>query len=115
MYTQPELKTLMDAFVAKAQEHYGSSLKDIILFGSYARGDFDTESDVDIALLFDIPRNEESKLNSSVADIVTEIDEQFGYTVLLSPIVISYSFFQEWKDTLPFYKNVAMEGVRLCA
>lgn len=115
MCTQSELNKLLDAFVTKAQKHFGRSLKDIILFGSYARGDFDEESDVDIVLLFDIPRDKESTLNSAVADIVSEIDEQFSYAVLLSPMVISYSFFEEWKDTLPFYKNLSYEGVRLSA
>lgn len=115
MCSQSELSKLLSAFVLKSQEHFGKSLKSIILFGSYARGDFDDESDVDIALIFDIPRERESSLNSAIADIVSEIDEQFSYAVLLSPLVISYSFFQEWKNTLPFYKNLTEEGVRLIA
>jgi len=115
MCSQPELNQILDVFVAKAQARFGNSLKDVILYGSYARGDFDAESDVDIVLLFDIPRENESTLNSAIADIVSEIDEQFNYAVLFSPVIISDSFFEEWKDTLPFYKNIAKEGVKLIA
>ena len=113
MCSQSELNKLLSAFVATSQEHFGSSLKGVILFGSYARGDFDDESDVDIALLFDIPREKESSLNATIADIVSEIDEQFGYSMLISPLVISDSFFQEWKNTLPFYKNLIKEGIQI--
>lgn len=115
MCTQPELNKILNAFVVKVQARFGSSLKDVILFGSYARGDFDTESDVDVVLLFDIQRENESTMNASIADIVSEIDEQFGYAVLLSPVIISFAFFEKWKDTLPFYKNISKEGVKLIA
>lgn len=37
--------------IAIMKQHYGDRLAKIVLFGSYARGDFDEESDVDFAIV----------------------------------------------------------------
>ena len=39
-----------------ARESLGDKLDKVILYGSYARGDYDDESDIDIMVLADIPR-----------------------------------------------------------
>ena len=36
---------------------FGGSLEQIWLYGSYARGDFDSESDVNIMVLVDLPKD----------------------------------------------------------
>ena len=48
MCTQMQLNSLLSEFLKSSKELFGEKLKDIILFGSYARGDYDDESDVDI-------------------------------------------------------------------
>jgi uncharacterized protein len=40
----------------KAREIFGKALEQVILYGSYARGDYDNESDVDIMLLVNLPQ-----------------------------------------------------------
>ena len=39
-------------FVAAVRNHYGDRLHDILVFGSRARGDARTDSDVDLAVIF---------------------------------------------------------------
>ena len=46
---------------------------------------------------------------------INNIYDKFGYSIVLSPILISYDFFNEWKNDLPFYKNVVSEGVKIVA
>ena len=41
MCTQVQFNNLLDRFVKNSRELFGEKLKEIILFGSYARGDFD--------------------------------------------------------------------------
>jgi predicted nucleotidyltransferase len=43
----------IDAFAGAIRRHYGSRLRGLHLFGSRARGDHSTESDVDIAVVLD--------------------------------------------------------------
>jgi len=42
----------------KVRSALGDKLNKIILYGSYARGDYDVESDIDIMVLADISENE---------------------------------------------------------
>ena len=48
------MQNLMDRYVAEIRKIYGSHVKQIILYGSYARGDYTADSDVDIMILLDI-------------------------------------------------------------
>jgi len=115
MRTKAELECILKDFVDGTTEIFGEKLKDIILFGSYARGDYDSESDVDIAILADIPRADESVYVDDIVSLLSTIDKKHSYKVLLSPIILSYKFFEEWQETIPFYRAVKYEGVRLIA
>ena len=115
MHTENELKEVLNDFVAGTKEIFGERPINVILFGSYARGNFDDESDVDIAILVDIPREEEGKYTDDLVALMSRVDQKHGYAVLLSPILLSNSFFEEWRETIPFYRTVKNEGVRLLA
>jgi len=115
MCTKTELDMILSDFVYGTKEIFGEKLKDVILFGSYARGDYDEESDVDILILADIPREEERNYTDNMVALMSEVDKKYGYSVLLSPIILSYSFFEEWQETIPFYSTVKNEGVGLIA
>lgn len=60
----------------------GRRLRDVRLFGSYARGQFDEESDVDVLILVDDLRPEE---RAAIVDLVLG---RSGRGVLLSPLVL---------------------------
>lgn len=87
---------------------YGDELLKVILYGSYARGDFDEESDVDLMILIDSSPKEERKKIYALIDEAYEIilDSELD----IQPIVKSIYTFEKWKVTLPFYKNVEKEG-----
>ena len=90
-------------------------MKEVILYGSYARGDYDSDSDVDLAVIVDIPDGLEMSLRHDVTDIIAELDTKYGYMLLLSPVLIRYPTYETWKETMPFYRNIANEGVSLSA
>ena len=81
----------------------------IILYGSYARGEQTSESDVDIALIL---KNENpDDLHDKMVDIV--VDYELDLAVTLSVVPIEMEQYLEWKTTLPFYKNIEKEGIIL--
>jgi len=41
------IKNLIDKYVSEVQKIYGTHLRQVILYGLYARGDFKVDSDVD--------------------------------------------------------------------
>ena len=48
------MQDLIKQYVEAVKKIYGSHVRQIILYGSYARGDFRPDSDVDIMILVDI-------------------------------------------------------------
>ena len=51
MCTRNELNLILQAMTQAYQAVYGANVVKIILYGSYARGDYSPESDLDIMLL----------------------------------------------------------------
>lgn len=86
---------------------------DVILFGSYARGNYDEESDIDIALIIDLPREDMKKYDKELNHMSSVIS--LDNDVLVSIVSIPSKEFEYWKKDLPFYRNVDVEGVRLNA
>ena len=87
---------------------YGDELDKIVLYGSYARGEQTAESDVDIALIL---KTKDDEKHEMMIDIVVEYELDLGVT--LSVVPIEYGQYMEWKDSLPFYKNIEKEGIVL--
>lgn len=67
----------------------GDRMKSLVLFGSKARGDFDPESDVDLAILVDGLTPE---LKRKIIDIVADIE--LKYLVVFSALVLSLEDFR---------------------
>jgi predicted nucleotidyltransferase len=113
MLTKYELHNVLFIFAEGVKELFGDKLKGLILFGSYAREDFDEESDIDIMILVDIDKSELHKYRTLVSQIADRAD--WDYETLLSPMIKSFSEFEKYKESWPFYHTVNMEGVRLIA
>ncbi|MDY4969526.1 MAG: nucleotidyltransferase domain-containing protein [Lachnospiraceae bacterium] len=105
------MEDLLRNYIADVQKIYGSHLKQIILYGSYARGDFTPDSDVDVMLLVDLP---EDRLDES-ADMLSEIgfDYNVAHDIWFMPIVKNIDHFHYWCKSYPFYSNVVKEGISL--
>ena len=84
-------------------------IEEIILYGSYVRGQETSESDIDIAVILRLPDTDE--LHRKMIDIV--VDNELDLEITLSVITIEEDNLNEWKSTLPFYKNLLKEGISL--
>ena len=81
----------------------------MLLYGSYARGDFDENSDIDVMILVKTPMEKINQYYDTVSDCAFEF--LMKYKVDISPIVKNIEHFDYWKDDLPYYNNVYTEGV----
>lgn len=90
---------------------YGSKLKKIILYGSYARVEEEKGSDLDIMALLDMEEEEIKGHSEQVLDLAVDLTTRYG--VVISIQGNNITFFNEWADTLPFFNNVKNEGVEL--
>ena len=98
-------------FVRQVKMLLGDSLSKAILYGSYARGDNDENSDIDIMLLTSLTDEEIEKVENNVFDLAFEFEMQ--YLVDISVVIKNEEQFNYWLGVLPFYNNVQREGVIL--
>jgi predicted nucleotidyltransferase len=101
----------IDEFVSIVKQCFGDSLKSIIVYGSYARGDYNDNSDIDIMILVTLSEADIKKSINGIYDDAFELELKYGKA--LSPVIKNEDFFEYWSDTLPFYRNVKIDGVRV--
>ena len=107
------LKLALQEFVTHAEKIYAGHVKQIILYGSYARGDYREDSDVDIMVLVDLPQDSLWEYRKQMMNEVFDINME--RETLVVPTTVNMEHFQEWLPLYPFYQNVINEGVELFA
>lgn len=65
----------------------GKRVKKIILYGSYARGDYNENSDIDIMILTDLTNEEIIEYRELVSNIAFDIEFDTNFEVMISPLV----------------------------
>lgn len=96
-------------FSQQLKKVFGTRLSKVIVYGSYARGDYRENSDVDVMILVKMSDQEIKQMENEVYDLAFDIEMNTG--VDISPIIKSEAQYEYWVDTLPFYRNVREEGV----
>ena len=107
------VENIIQEFVDKVDELLGTRIKKIILYGSYARGDYKENSDVDIMILTDLSDEEIIEYREQISNIAFDIEFDNNFDVMLSPLVKNIDKFNDWLEALPFYMNIEKEGVVL--
>lgn len=106
-----EMKTLILQYVDSVRNIYGTHLKQVILYGSYARGDFTEDSDVDIMLLVDLNEEEAEQFSDELSEV--GIEYNVDHDIWMMPVVKNIQNFFKWSTAYPFYRSVKEEGVSL--
>ena len=105
------MQNILQQYVKEIRKVYGPHLKQVILYGSYARGNYRNDSDVDIMILLDISDMEAKAYFDRLID--TTFDFNMEYDLDIKPVVKSEDHFLKWIANYPFYANVNKEGVML--
>lgn len=87
-------------------ELYGQRLKAVYLFGSYARGDYNRNSDLDVMIVLDAYTSYWDELVHSAA-LTSDLSLEYGVTI--SRTIMTED---QWeKGDLPVLRNIRMEGI----
>ncbi|ASJ03063.1 hypothetical protein A3L09_07245 [Thermococcus profundus] len=98
-----------EKFAEDVKKSFGNLVRDIILFGSVARGDYGSDSDIDVLVVVDADPWE---IQKRISDLV--VGYLLKYGVYVSAKVVSLSEFELMKDiNTAFYTNIRREGVSL--
>lgn len=113
MCTKQQLSEIMQQLIQATTALFGDAVKEVILFGSYARNEADDGSDIDVMVLLDLPREQLPVHRRQVAQIAGDLLCEHG--VLVSPVLENKAFFDRNCTLYPFFQNVNREGVRYVA
>ena len=107
------VKSVIEQFIQGVNNILGNRLKKIILYGSYARGDYNKSSDIDIMILTDLLDDEIEEYKDKIWDYAYDIEWDNNFDIQLSPLVRNIEKYNQRVNIIPFYHNVQKEGVVL--
>ena len=90
MLSQNEIQEIVHQLCQNLDQIFPNQKKDIILFGSYARGEAEYGSDIDLMILIDTDRNQIMSKNREIGEAAGELLLKYG--VLVSPNNQALSF-----------------------
>ena len=109
-YTQ-NVADVLKKVVSSVNAEMPGVVEQIILYGSYARGDYSAESDLDIMLLMNCSHTEIRQFQKAVCKIASRIGLEGNIEVSL--MMQDKETFEKRLAILPFYRNVKKEGIML--
>ncbi|VVB84904.1 Nucleotidyltransferase domain protein [uncultured archaeon] len=83
--TESPIKDLLQELKDGLQKRYGSKLKSMMLFGSYARGEQRSDSDIDIAIILEDFSHACAEIERT-GDIASSLSLKFDTLISLVPI-----------------------------
>ena len=113
MCTRNELNIIVHRVADVYRMVYGDNLMKIILYGSYARGDFNADSDIDMVAIVDGERKLLQEQLKKVWDVSSDLE--LKYETVVSPAVIPYKEYMQFQEDIPYYRNIKQEGVEIVA
>lgn len=114
--TKPAVKTLSDIeqkavseFLERVRAAYGSQLQQAMLFGSKARGEATSDSDIDVAV---IVSDETWEVRDEICKFSADVSLQ--YDVLLDARVIGVARWEYMREIRAgLYQNISSEAIPL--
>jgi len=85
----PAIEPIVREFKKALQALYGDRLSDVVLYGSYARGDYDDESDIDLMVVLTDERVNTYAEIRKITAVETELLLKYGFAI--SPLPVSYN------------------------
>ena len=113
MCSQKVLSTITNQIIDAAKGLLGEKLDKVILYGSYARGDYNAESDIDIIVIADVSHEEIKAIEDNLWHIGWELG--YEYDVIVTVFLKDCATFNKFLSAEPFYRNVVKDGVILSA
>lgn len=100
---------ILKIFTQNVKKIMGSHLSKMLVYGSYARGDYKENSDIDVMILTTFSKKEIEEIQEKIFDLAFDLELESG--LVINPVIENKDHFEYWLGALPFYNNVQREGV----
>ena len=97
------INLILVEFLEKVKELLKDRFKKAILYGSYARGDYNKNSDVDIMILTDLNFQEIEYYRDLISDIAFDIELEKG--IIISPVIKNIDIYNSRAKIIPCYNR----------
>lgn len=104
-----QIEDLLQLYRTRLEMIPDSNIKRVILYGSYARGDFHKDSDIDIMILVDLADFKDCE--DKIFDMTYDFNMEYGTDIM--PVVQNIEHFNYWKNAYMFYNNINTEGAAI--
>lgn len=111
MCTKSQLNIITSTVAQEAKSLLGDKLETVILYGSYSRGDYDDESDIDIMVRIHCPLESLENYTHAFNLISSRLSLKNDITVSIT--LRDSETFNKFKNVLPFYSNIESEGIKI--
>jgi uncharacterized protein len=104
-----DINEISKEFKQSLNELYGEKLAELILFGSYARGDFHGESDIDFMVVL---KDDDIKFGEEIirmGDVSNNIALKYNISVSAKPTTLQ----KVQNSNLLFYQNIRKDGIKI--
>jgi len=113
MITNSTTRGILDDIRRESFCSLGDELKEIVLYGSYARNDQDQDSDIDIVAFVDCESIRLPEIRKKISEI--KVDLSLKYDVVISIIIKNYRHYLNYREKVPFYSTIYNEGIPIHA
>lgn len=105
-----DINQAIQEFKKRLKELYGDNLREVILFGSAARGGFTEGSDIDVLVVLGNVTDREEEFNK-IFRIQREVERRYEDKIIISATLTTRDDYDLRLD--PLYLNVKKEGVTI--
>ncbi len=113
MCNQTTLNKILKEIRKVYEEVYGDKLVKVVLYGSYARGDYDNESDIDIVGIVDENRIDTQSKIKKIGKVASDLGMEND--IYISLTAIPYDEYKKYMSYVAYYRNIEREGIEISA
>ena len=113
MCSQTTLNKILKEIRKVYEDVYGDKLVKVLLYGSYARGDYDNESDIDVVGIVRENRIDTQSKIKKIGKVASDLGMEND--IYISLTAIPYNESKKYMDYVAYYRNIDNDGIDIGA